>query len=329
MFLNGFDKQETPPKLVKKNQSKKIETTTTITTKSAPVKILQNKKNLTCSSNDTSLTEFDKYLFNIDTKKKQTTSSQKPSTSNKCNKKPVDSITNAETTKSSESSNIDTLSFMKIMEVENDDANDETDTPDPDSNLSKILKGLDDLDSTKEPDYDVLSNKSDTDDDNESIDYETDEDEDGLNAIDRNKRKRRLKRTCMDDGDETLYLKRIRRLEKYEKSLINSLDENPDVSELEDLDDMSKSINDTQESDQEPNEADDLKIDLTNKSAILNNNRHYEIDSSFKIPENIWNKLYKFQKTGLKWLWELHTQRCGGILGDVSQSQSILHKVIS
>ena len=96
------------------------------------------------------------------------------------------------------------------------------------------------------------------------------------------------------------------------------------MSELEDLDDMSKSINDTQESEQEPKDEDDLKIDLTNKSAILNNNRHYEIDSSFKIPENIWNKLYKFQKTGLKWLWELHTQRCGGILGDVSHDQSIL-----
>lgn len=25
---------------------------------------------------------------------------------------------------------------------------------------------------------------------------------------------------------------------------------------------------------------------------------------------------YRYQKVGVQWLWELHQQRCGGILGD-------------
>lgn len=28
------------------------------------------------------------------------------------------------------------------------------------------------------------------------------------------------------------------------------------------------------------------------------------------------NSLRSFQKTGVRWLWELHLQNCGGILGD-------------
>ncbi|XP_064087778.1 DNA excision repair protein ERCC-6-like [Macrobrachium nipponense] len=41
-----------------------------------------------------------------------------------------------------------------------------------------------------------------------------------------------------------------------------------------------------------------------------------EFDGGYKIPLTIWNKLYKYQRTCVKWLWELHTQGCGGILGD-------------
>ena len=47
----------------------------------------------------------------------------------------------------------------------------------------------------------------------------------------------------------------------------------------------------------------------------INTGKHYSVDNLLKVPETIWNHLYQFQKTGLKWLWELHKQRCGGILG--------------
>ncbi|XP_077284904.1 DNA excision repair protein ERCC-6-like [Arctopsyche grandis] len=42
----------------------------------------------------------------------------------------------------------------------------------------------------------------------------------------------------------------------------------------------------------------------------------HEIDEGFALPHFIWKKLYKYQKTGVKWLWELHQMDTGGLLGD-------------
>uniref|UniRef100_A0A673T3G5 ERCC excision repair 6, chromatin remodeling factor n=1 Tax=Suricata suricatta TaxID=37032 RepID=A0A673T3G5_SURSU len=36
----------------------------------------------------------------------------------------------------------------------------------------------------------------------------------------------------------------------------------------------------------------------------------------FKIPGFLFKKLFKYQQTGVRWLWELHCQQAGGILGD-------------
>nr|XP_033797522.1 DNA excision repair protein ERCC-6 isoform X2 [Geotrypetes seraphini]XP_033797523.1 DNA excision repair protein ERCC-6 isoform X2 [Geotrypetes seraphini]XP_033797524.1 DNA excision repair protein ERCC-6 isoform X2 [Geotrypetes seraphini]XP_033797525.1 DNA excision repair protein ERCC-6 isoform X2 [Geotrypetes seraphini] len=41
-----------------------------------------------------------------------------------------------------------------------------------------------------------------------------------------------------------------------------------------------------------------------------------EFDEGFKVPSFIWRKLFKYQQTGVRWLWELHCQQAGGILGD-------------
>ncbi|XP_028819956.1 DNA excision repair protein ERCC-6 isoform X2 [Denticeps clupeoides] len=41
-----------------------------------------------------------------------------------------------------------------------------------------------------------------------------------------------------------------------------------------------------------------------------------EFDEGFKIPEFLWKKLFKYQQTGVRWMWELHCQQAGGILGD-------------
>ncbi|XP_069467255.1 DNA excision repair protein ERCC-6 [Ambystoma mexicanum] len=41
-----------------------------------------------------------------------------------------------------------------------------------------------------------------------------------------------------------------------------------------------------------------------------------EFDEGFKVPGFLWRKLFKYQQTGVRWLWELHCQQAGGILGD-------------
>jgi len=39
-------------------------------------------------------------------------------------------------------------------------------------------------------------------------------------------------------------------------------------------------------------------------------------EGGLKIPTTIYDRLFDYQKTGVKWLWELHTQKAGGIIGD-------------
>ncbi|KAK9811155.1 hypothetical protein WJX73_007203 [Symbiochloris irregularis] len=41
-----------------------------------------------------------------------------------------------------------------------------------------------------------------------------------------------------------------------------------------------------------------------------------QYDGGYRIPANIYDRLFDYQKTGVKWMWELHTQRSGGIIGD-------------
>ncbi|KPJ08306.1 DNA excision repair protein ERCC-6 [Papilio machaon] len=42
----------------------------------------------------------------------------------------------------------------------------------------------------------------------------------------------------------------------------------------------------------------------------------HELQNGLYIPQYIWKQLYKYQKTGVKWLWELHQVEGGGLLGD-------------
>uniref|UniRef100_A0A5B6YVW0 Protein CHROMATIN REMODELING 8 n=1 Tax=Davidia involucrata TaxID=16924 RepID=A0A5B6YVW0_DAVIN len=40
------------------------------------------------------------------------------------------------------------------------------------------------------------------------------------------------------------------------------------------------------------------------------------LEGGLKIPDAIFGKLFDYQKVGVQWLWELHCQRAGGIIGD-------------
>ncbi|GMH43692.1 hypothetical protein BSKO_11614 [Bryopsis sp. KO-2023] len=43
---------------------------------------------------------------------------------------------------------------------------------------------------------------------------------------------------------------------------------------------------------------------------------YVEFDGGYRIPNDIYSRLLDYQKTGVKWMWELHTQKAGGIIGD-------------
>ncbi|KAJ7324478.1 hypothetical protein JRQ81_017498 [Phrynocephalus forsythii] len=41
-----------------------------------------------------------------------------------------------------------------------------------------------------------------------------------------------------------------------------------------------------------------------------------EFPEGYRVPGFLFKKLFKYQQTGVRWLWELHCQQVGGILGD-------------
>jgi DNA excision repair protein ERCC-6 len=41
-----------------------------------------------------------------------------------------------------------------------------------------------------------------------------------------------------------------------------------------------------------------------------------QFESGYRIPGDIFPSLYDYQRTGVRWLWELYSQRVGGIIGD-------------
>ncbi|XP_040577120.1 DNA excision repair protein ERCC-6 [Lepeophtheirus salmonis] len=57
------------------------------------------------------------------------------------------------------------------------------------------------------------------------------------------------------------------------------------------------------------------KSSLTAQDAQLDS-KYEKLNNGLKVPYRIWSKLYKYQKVCVQWLWELHQQDVGGILGD-------------
>jgi DNA excision repair protein ERCC-6 len=41
-----------------------------------------------------------------------------------------------------------------------------------------------------------------------------------------------------------------------------------------------------------------------------------EFEGGFRVPGRLYSRLFEYQRTGVKWMWELHTQRVGGVIGD-------------
>jgi SNF2 family DNA or RNA helicase len=104
----------------------------------------------------------------------------------------------------------------------------------------------------------------------------------------------------MDDGDETFYQtrlskwakKRYKKRHDYEKQLEGAHDVNDSMDE-DDIDSIKESMQ-------------FLGCGLKDGGFSKN----------FKIPADIYSHLFEYQKTCTKWLWELHNQQVGGILGD-------------
>ncbi|RWS22986.1 DNA excision repair protein ERCC-6-like protein, partial [Leptotrombidium deliense] len=55
---------------------------------------------------------------------------------------------------------------------------------------------------------------------------------------------------------------------------------------------------------------------LLRNETISDDEQFTVVDGDFRLPTSVWEKLYPYQQSGVKWLWELHQNNCGGIIGD-------------
>lgn len=92
-------------------------------------------------------------------------------------------------------------------------------------------------------------------------------------------RKGKKKRKLADDGDFKYYESRIKALrkERAKLRLENILEDGTEFKKLDET---------------------------------------FVIDGCLQIPKEMWDNLFEHQKTGVRWLWELHQLGVGGILGD-------------
>ena len=117
--------------------------------------------------------------------------------------------------------------------------------------------------------------------------YHNEEELDELNDKSFNKKQNLIEsKKFVDDGDEYMYQKRLKAWidDRIKQRSIKNV--KPKYSLLEEW----------------------LNTNPNFKTASLN--------GGFKIPGEIFSKLFNYQKTCVQWLWELHQQGVGGILGD-------------
>ncbi|KAJ4954603.1 hypothetical protein NE237_011386 [Protea cynaroides] len=61
----------------------------------------------------------------------------------------------------------------------------------------------------------------------------------------------------------------------------------------------------------------DYEEEYQNDEDVDDNEPNFVVlEGGLKIPEAVFSKLFDYQKVGVQWLWELHCQRAGGIIGD-------------
>lgn len=53
-----------------------------------------------------------------------------------------------------------------------------------------------------------------------------------------------------------------------------------------------------------------------NAASLEDTQQDVLFQGGYKIPVDIYSKLFDYQRTAIKWLWELHNQKAGGIMGD-------------
>ncbi|KAF9190782.1 hypothetical protein BGZ50_009833 [Haplosporangium sp. Z 11] len=181
---------------------------------------------------------------------------------------------------------------------ENEDNDDDADSFDSDFvEKDSADSGVDTKDDKDDMDYSDLQEIS------EDDDFKLD---DGL--LEDKKSKKRVKGgaaykfLCEDDGDEMHYQKRLSEWAQKRRHLRWRVN-HPDASMETDL----------KEGWDDPEQRLDPALEMSNPHPNIPD---AELEGGYRIPGDIYSNLFDYQKTCTQWLWELHCQGAGGIIGD-------------
>ncbi|KAF9114472.1 hypothetical protein BGX27_010702 [Mortierella sp. AM989] len=110
------------------------------------------------------------------------------------------------------------------------------------------------------------------------------------------------KSLCEDDGDEMHYQKRLVNWAQKRRYLRWKLSHPGESTNI----DLNEELPGSEQSD-------DPESEMNNPHPSIPD---AELEGGFKIPGDIYSNLFDYQKTCAQWLWELHCQGAGGIIGD-------------
>ncbi|KAF9380550.1 hypothetical protein CPB97_008271 [Podila verticillata] len=185
---------------------------------------------------------------------------------------------------------------LKSMDLDDDDDGNKSETLDDQDFVDSDNVGSG-LDAKDDQDYDIEISEDD--------DFKP---EGELLEDDTKKRKKgskggaAYKFLCEDDGDEMHYQKRLSEWAQKRRHLRWRVN-HPDASMETDL----------QEGWNDPEQSLDPSLEMKNPHPSIPD---AELEGGFRIPGDIYSNLFDYQKTCTQWLWELHCQGAGGIIGD-------------
>ncbi len=132
-------------------------------------------------------------------------------------------------------------------------------------------------------------------------DDEDSEDEDGSeysdSVVSTSEEEELLDQTgVFDDADEDAYLRR-------QKAYLQNKNRKSQISKQRSRQRRDGDGDDNEEDEQEEEQQPEALADVI-------------FEGGYRVPGDLYSKLFDYQRTGVKWLWELYTQRAGGIIGD-------------
>ncbi|KAL0892789.1 hypothetical protein ABMA27_014490 [Loxostege sticticalis] len=142
---------------------------------------------------------------------------------------------------------------------------------------------------SEKPSTSKSKDKEDEDDDSDYLpSCDEDDDEPVIPSLPSTSRSKKNLKKIVDDGDRQFY---DNRLKDWRENLVAARTGNV--------------VNDTHSA--------DIQYLLDGNKDV---EKFHHLEQGMRIPIFIWKQLYKYQKTGVKWLWELHQVQSGGLLGD-------------